>query len=650
MRFNIRAKIVVPTILLLAATVLALGSIAYILQARTLDELMKSTTDAKLSEFSQRIDRVAETASILKASLAANYLRIARTVSQAIAANPALTEPARMSAFAKAVGVDEIHVIDGKGILRWGNIAGFYGFDFGSSEQTKPFLKILADPDFELAQDPEPRGADKVLFQYIGVSRRDRPGIVQIGVAPKELGELLKRASVQGLIEGEAVGRTGYYFVLGPDGKVSAHSRVAQVGSDLSAEPFVKTMLAGKKGSLEYRYQGTDTYASYGEKNGEILVASVPVSEYRSRLGLLLAGLGLSALGFLGLSILVSLLLARSLVKPISAVVRAMGRLAEGQLLLSAADGRSAESLAARKDELGLLGQSIANLRSTLEKVVGDIRLSSDRVSLGSVHLSDTAKGISQGAGDQAASIEELSSSLEELASTVRQNADNTSQADALSRRVAANAEESGKAVGEMVSSMSEIASRISIIEEIARQTNLLALNAAIEAARAGEAGKGFAVVASEVRKLAERSQKAAGEINELSSRSTSVAALAGRRIDELLPDIRRTAELIQEITAASAEQAAGADQISTGVSQMDGVVQRNAASSDELAATSHELAEQARLLVASIDFFSLETEGHDPASLSRIGVKAGGSVGALSQPGRRALVPRKPDVDFEEF
>jgi methyl-accepting chemotaxis protein len=642
MRFNIRAKIVLPTILLLAATVLAIGSIAYVLQARTLDELMKSTTDAKLLEFSQRMDRVAETAAILKASLAGNYLRVARAISQAIAANPALTEPARMAALAKTVGVDEIHVMDGKGVLRWGNIAGFYGFDFATSEQTKPFLKILADPSFELAQDPEPRGADKVLFQYIGVARRDRPGIVQIGVAPKELEELLKRASIQSLIEGEAVGRTGYYYVLDPAAKVTAHSQPSQVGADLSGEAFAKEMLSRKTGAMELRYQGTEIYASFGEKAGSILVAAVPVSEFRGRLKVLMAGLGLSALAFISLSILVSLLLARSLVKPISAVVKAMGSLAEGQLALIGSERDTALLVASRSDELGALGQSISNLRNTLQKVVGEIRASSDRVSEGSIHLSDTAKGISQGAGDQAASIEELSSSLEELASTVRQNADNTSQADSLSRRVAANAVESGEAVREMVSSMSEIASRISIIEEIARQTNLLALNAAIEAARAGEAGKGFAVVASEVRKLAERSQKAAGEINELSRRSTSVAALAGGKIDELVPDIRRTAELIQEITAASAEQSSGADQIAKGVSQMDGVVQRNASSSDELADTSRELAEQARSLVSSIGFFDLGAL--EPSA------EPAGAAGQGEGRKTRALVPRSGETGFEEF
>lgn len=185
MRFSIRAKIVLPMVLLLSVTIVALGAIAYALQAEILNELMKSTTDSKLSEFSQRIDRIAETAQTLKTSLAANYLRLARTVAQTIAVNPAVLEPARMTALAKSIGIDEIHVTDAKGVLRWGNVAGFFGFDFTTSDQTKPFLRILSDPSFELAQEPQPRGADKVLFQYIGVARRDRPGIVQIGVAPK---------------------------------------------------------------------------------------------------------------------------------------------------------------------------------------------------------------------------------------------------------------------------------------------------------------------------------------------------------------------------------------------------------------------------------------------------------------------------------
>jgi methyl-accepting chemotaxis protein len=151
---------------------------------------------------------------------------------------------------------------------------------------------------------------------------------------------------------------------------------------------------------------------------------------------------------------------------------------------------------------------------------------------------------------------------------------------------------------------MKEIASKISIIEEIARQTNLLALNAAIEAARAGEHGKGFAVVAAEVRKLAERSQKAAGEINQLSVSTVNVAEKAGEMLDKLVPDIQRTAELVQEITAASREQDTGAEQINKALQQLEKVIQQNASASEEMASTTEQLTTQSDQLTGAIAFF----------------------------------------------
>ncbi len=157
---------------------------------------------------------------------------------------------------------------------------------------------------------------------------------------------------------------------------------------------------------------------------------------------------------------------------------------------------------------------------------------------------------------------------------------------------------------------MKQIADKINIIEEIARQTNLLALNAAIEAARAGEHGKGFAVVAAEVRKLAERSQQAAGEIIELSNSSTEISDRAGKMLAQLVPDIQKTAELVSEISAASAEQNTGADQINKAIQQLDQVTQQNASASEEMASTSEELSSQAQYLTDAISFFNIGTNG----------------------------------------
>jgi methyl-accepting chemotaxis protein len=248
-------------------------------------------------------------------------------------------------------------------------------------------------------------------------------------------------------------------------------------------------------------------------------------------------------------------------------------------------------------------------LKKTVDKltqVVTEVRSASDNVTGGSQELSSTAQQLSQGATEQAASVEETSASMEEMGSNIQQNADNSQQTEKISLKASQDAQESGEAVLTAVTAMKEIASKISIIEEIARQTNLLALNAAIEAARAGEHGKGFAVVAAEVRKLAERSQSAAGEISELSSTSVDVAEKAGEMLTKLVPDIQKTSELVQEISASSTEQNSGAEQISKAIQQLDTVIQQNASATEEMAATSEELSSQAQMLQDSIGFFKI--------------------------------------------
>jgi len=249
-----------------------------------------------------------------------------------------------------------------------------------------------------------------------------------------------------------------------------------------------------------------------------------------------------------------------------------------------------------------------------LKEVVGGVRVSSGSVDAGSSELLTSSETLSQGATEQAASVEEVSASIEQMAANIRQNADNAQQTERIALSAANDAETGGQAVNETVTAMRDIASRVSIIEEIARQTNLLALNAAIEAARAGEYGKGFAVVAAEVRRLAERSGTAATEIREMSSSSVEVAEQAGGMLEKLVPDIKRTAELVQEIAAASAEQKTGADQISTAVQQLDQVVQSNASAAEEMSATSAQLSDQARSLRQAIEFFKMADAGRGAA------------------------------------
>ncbi|UWU67658.1 methyl-accepting chemotaxis protein [Bradyrhizobium sp. NC92] len=256
------------------------------------------------------------------------------------------------------------------------------------------------------------------------------------------------------------------------------------------------------------------------------------------------------------------------------------------------------------KDTLGL---ALERMVEKLRQIVSEALTAAQNVSAGSQELSASAEQLSQGATEQASSAEEASSSMEEMASNVKQNADNANQTEKIAAQSAKDAEASGAAVGRAVNAMQTIAEKITIVQEIARQTDLLALNAAVEAARAGEHGKGFAVVASEVRKLAERSQAAAAEIGTLSADTVKVAQEAGAMLAKLVPDIKKTAELVEEITAACREQDVGSAQINQAIQQLDKVGQQNASASEQVSSTSEELASQAEQLQSTIAYFRIE-------------------------------------------
>ena len=268
-----------------------------------------------------------------------------------------------------------------------------------------------------------------------------------------------------------------------------------------------------------------------------------------------------------------------------------------------------------RLSEKDTLGMALETMVARLRAVVAEAGSAAQNVSSGSQQLSSSAESLSQGATEQASSAEEVSSSMEQMSANIKQNADNAAQTEKIARQSSKDAEASGEAVSRAVQAMRTIAEKISIVQEIARQTDLLALNAAVEAARAGEHGKGFAVVASEVRKLAERSQSAAAEISAMSGDTVKAAADAGEMLSRLVPDIRKTAELVSEITAACREQDIGASQINEAIQQLDKVTQQNAGASEEMSATSEELAAQAEELQTSIAFFRVNGSATATAS-----------------------------------
>jgi len=253
---------------------------------------------------------------------------------------------------------------------------------------------------------------------------------------------------------------------------------------------------------------------------------------------------------------------------------------------------------------------AIKHMAENLRQIVSDVKSTADNVAVSSSEVSSGSEQMSQGAAEQAATAEQTSSSMNEIASIIKQNADNAQQTEKISKRCAEDAGKGGNAVTKTVKAMKDIAEKIAIIREIARQTDLLALNAAIEAARAGEHGKGFAVVAAEVRKLAERSQTAAEQIDHLSTSSVEVAEGAGNMLMQLVPDIQKTAELVQEINAASSEQSKGVEEVNKSIQQLDTVIQQNAAAAEQMASTSMNLSHQAQQLKDTIGFFKTEENG----------------------------------------
>ncbi len=298
-------------------------------------------------------------------------------------------------------------------------------------------------------------------------------------------------------------------------------------------------------------------------------------------------------------STIIATLFTRAITAPLKTAATAVGEIAHG-------DFRT--SIEARgRDEIGQMLLGMQEMSRSLSQIISEVRAGADALTSASAQLSATSQTVSQGTSEQASSVQETTASLEQMTASITQNAENSRQTEKMAVKGARDAEASEKAVKETASAMSDIAEKVSIIEEIAYQTNLLALNAAIEAARAGEHGKGFAVVASEVRKLAERSQTAAKEISSLAASSVKVAETAGSLLSQLTPSIRKTADLVQEVAAASAEQASGVTQISRAMGQVEQVTQRNASASEELASTAEEVSSQAEALKQTMAFFHID-------------------------------------------
>lgn len=440
------------------------------------------------------------------------------------------------------------------------------------------------------------------------------------------------------------IGDSGYAFLTDAHGVILGHPNKDFIMElDVSGSDYGKAMLSEKNGVYKYYFEKQSQWKSmaFGEskQTGWFVAVTAPLGELMAPL---IAVRNAAIVG----SVLTILAVVLVVVFIVSRVVKALQQTSSHAIEISQGDlnRQVPDEVLKRVDEIGDIGRAFHTMIENLTDTAVSIRNATGEVAAGSEELASSSESLAEGANSQAANIEEVSSSIEEMTSSIRQNAENAAETQKIAINAASDAEVGGQAVTETVSAMREIADKISVVEDIARQTNLLALNAAIEAARAGEHGKGFAVVAAEVRKLAEHSGNAAAEISDLSASSVDIAEKAGEMLGKIIPDIKHTAELVDEIVAASNEQNAGATQINTAVQQLDGVIQTNASLSEEISSTSEELAGQCSSLRQIVSFFkvrdSLVAEHRDASVV----------VARQSSPALGAGEQMIDDGEFERF
>jgi len=396
-----------------------------------------------------------------------------------------------------------------------------------------------------------------------------------------------------------------YTYVADESGKVLNTAHASFNMDDPSVKKIFEkegsddvTALAGKMKAQLNIFPVETIIELDGAKVGEVKMGFSRAGVQRYAWKVVIIMLGACVVIIVTLSAVVSGMIHRMVVIPTLRTIKVASNIAAGDL--------SQRVPVVSRDELGRLSQEINKMTDSLERLIVNIRQSTAENASIAAQIASASRHVSEGSTEQATLAEEASSSVEEMHATIRQNADNAMQTEKIALKNVKDALESSKSVSLTLSAMKEIAQKISFIEEIARQTNLLALNAAIEAARAGEHGKGFAVVAAEVRKLAERSQSAARDISDLSSSSVAVADEAGVMLSKLVPDIQKTAELVQEISAASKEQTSGADQINSAIQQLNQTIQQNTAVVEEMSSTGDVLSSQADRLLNMVAVFKI--------------------------------------------
>lgn len=617
MKKTLTKRILIACSAALVFMILVIFSVQSLLMQKT----AASTASTRIEDVISKLAvNDAETQNIID-QLNGDFISKADSFAEMVALDPSILDNLdKLNEIAAMLDVDELHVTDDKGVLQWGNIPDYYGFDFAASDQAKEFMPILDDTSLKIAQDAQPNGAEGKYFQYVGVSRKDKKGIVQIGITPTRLQNQIEKTNIDNVLADITVGNNGYVMAVNKaDGTVAAHKNAELIGQNYADIGITEKLMKGGSGIVA-KIDGESMICSTGETENYVLIAAISRSEaFNGRTALVVIFILATLVMLTVIVLLINAALQNIIIKGLNEIIGDMQIISSGNLDAEV-NVRSCPEYVTLSDGINAM---LANIKRNIEEtvklnekeqhVIAETTAISADISSQASEMQAVAARLSEGSSTQAATVEELSASFSSITEQIKNNAESAKTASRISDETTKNVDSGVQKIAEMQDAMAKIEESstkigniVKTIDDIAFQTNILALNAAVEAARAGQHGKGFAVVADEVRNLANKSAEAtkgtARLIEETKiavANGSQIANETAEQLRSMMSGIAESNTLIDNIAAAADEQAESFKQISESMMQISTVVQQNAAISAEAEETARNLDSQAQSLKA---------------------------------------------------